>query len=173
MERRQAEKALYTIAEVRQRTGELRVYRASGSIVIAWGLVWLCGFGALQFFPRFAGIVWILGWIAAIGWTFTRPSGPGQGRALASWVLAVAFVGILLAALRADMPTAAMVAGLTLGAAYAALGIWGGRRFLALAAVVTVSTIIGWWIVPGWLNGLLAIGGGGALVAGGAWLLRP
>lgn len=173
MERRQAEDALDTIAQVRQRAGELRVYRATGSIVIAWGIVWLCGFGALQIFPSLAWAVWTAGWIGALGWTFTRPSGPEEGRAQATWVLAVFFVGLLLAALRADMPTAAMVAGLALGAAYAALGIWGGKRFLALAAVVTLATIVGWWIIPGWLYGLLAIGGGGALVAGGAWLLRP
>jgi hypothetical protein len=66
-----------------------------------------------------------------------------------------------------------MIFSLSLSAAYAILGIWSGKRFFLLGAVVLMSASVGWWVVPQWLFLALALGGGVALFVGGIWLRRP
>ena len=173
MDHHQARDSLRTIDTVRRQTFELRQYRHVGSIVVAWGLVWLAGFGALQFIPAVAGWVWPLGWVMALGWTATRPRREGDSRTLASWLVALGLIALLLLVVRADMPTAAMVFGLVLVASYLVMGIWAGRRFALLGALVLAAAAYGWWLVPEWFYAALAMGGGAALILGGLWLQRP
>lgn len=168
-----ARDGLRTIANARRKTAELRAYRDTGSVVTAWGVVWIVGYAAQQFLPGAAPLVWLAGWAGAIGWTATRPRSRGDMRALATWLVALAFVFTLLLVVRADVRTAAMVFGLVVAASYFALGIWAGARFAVLGAVVLLSACVGWWLTPQWLYLALALGGGLALVLGGLWLRRP
>lgn len=173
MDRREAEEGLTAIAAARRQAGELRAYRQTGSIFIAWGLVWLAGFAALQFFPEAAMVIWSLGWFGALAWTITRPRHAEDINASASWLVAVALVGLILVVTGADMRAAGMVSGLVLAAAATLLGIWVGRRYLVLSVMVLLAASIGWWFWPEQLYLMLALGGGGSLAAGGLWLRRP
>lgn len=173
MELENARENLRTIAAARRQTFELRNYRAAGSIVIAWGVVWLTGFGAQQFLPALAVWVWPVGWVLALAWTATRPRHDADSRSLATWLVALGFVALLLLVVGADVRTAAMVFGLVLAASYIVLGIWAGHRFALLGALVLVIACIGWWVAPGALFSALALGGGGALILRGWWLQRP
>lgn len=173
MDKNIASESLISIDNARNRAKELRGYRDLGSIVSLWGAVWLAGFGTQQFAPSIAPAVWLSGWLVALGWTFTRPRKAGQDQALASWCVAIAFVILLLTVIEADTATAAMICALALAAGYALLGIWIGKRFLALSSLVLAFACGGWWLAPGWLFGLLALGGGAGLMIGGSWLRRP
>ncbi len=173
MDDQKARESLDWIKVARRQTSELRNYRESGSIVTAWGFVWLTGFGGQQFIPAIAHWLWLIGWALALIWTATRPRRAYDNHALATWIVAVGFVLLLLLVIRADTRTAAMVFGMVLAASYAVIGIWAGRRFAFLAAIVLIISCLGWWLFPQWLFGLLAIGGGGALIVGGIWLRRP
>jgi hypothetical protein len=173
MDKKHAFEGLSDVEMARQKTAELRFYRGMGSIVCAWGVVWLFGFGAQSIYPSLAPMVWAAGWLGALAWTFTRPPKSHDIRALATWGVAVICLILILVVTRADQTTAAKIFGLALSAAYAVLGIWFGTRFLALAAVVLVSAGLGWWFVPQWLFFTLALGGGAALILGGLWLRRP
>jgi hypothetical protein len=173
MDKQQARDSLDVIFTARRRAGELRNYRDSGSIILVWGIAWLLGFGAQQFFVNAAPVIWIMAWVGALGWTITRPRNSNDGRTMATWLVALAFIFLLLAVTNADERLAGMIFGLVLAASYAALGIWAGKRFLALAAVVLVTACVSWWLYPQWLFGFLALGGGGGLIVGGAWLRRP
>lgn len=173
MDSTQARDDLEAIAVARRHASELRAYRQSGSILVAWGLVWLAGFGAQEFSPSNASTVWLLGWLGALGWTFTRPRQDGQGRVSASWLLAVSFAFSLIVISEADMRQAAMICGLLLSASASLLGIWVGKRFHVLAILVFAAAALGWWVFPAWLYLLLALGGGGGLALAGAWLQRP
>lgn len=173
MDKEQALESLNDVARVRQRTSELRNYRGMGSIVSAWGVVWLLGFGAQATFPAAAPYVWATGWLGAFTWILTRPPKPEDFRTLATWGVSVLFIVLVLVVAKANQTAAAMIFGLALSAAYAILGIWLGKRFFLLAAFVLVSAGLGWWLVPQWLFHALALGGGGALFLGGLWLRRP
>lgn len=173
MDTQRARESLRMIATVRRQTVELRNYRAAGSIVVVWGLVWLAGFGAQQFLPALAVWVWLVGWILALTWTATRPRHDGDWRSLATWLVALGSVGLLLMVVGADLRTAAMVFALVLAASYLVLGIWAGHRFALLGMLALITSCIGWWVAPAALFIALALGGGGALILGGLWLQRP
>jgi hypothetical protein len=173
MDKEHALEILNDVAIARQKTSELRNYRGMGSIISAWGVVWLLGFGAQSNFPAAAPYVWIVGWLGALVWTFTRPPKPEDLRALTTWVVAVLCICLILVVTKANQTTAAMIFGLALSAAYAILGVWSGKRFLVLAALVLSSACVGWWLVPQWLYLALALGGGVALILGGVWIRRP
>ena len=173
MDKEHALEILNDVAKARQKTSELRNYRGMGSIISAWGVVWLLGFGAQSIFPAAAPHVWIVGWLGALVWTFTRPPKPEDFRALATWVVAVLCICLILVVTKANQTTAAMIFGLALSAAYAILGVWSGKRFLVLAVLALSSACVGWWLVPQWLYLALALGGGVALILGGVWIRRP
>lgn len=173
MDRNLAQDSLRSVAAARRTTSELRAYREAGSVVAAWGLVWSAGYGTQQFAPSAASLVWMAGWVCAIAWMATRPRAHDDIRALATWIVMVAFVFAVLTVVRADTRTAAMVFGLVVAAGYIALGIWAGSRFAVLGAAVLLAACLGWWMVPQWLYLTLALGGGVALVVGGMWLQRP
>ncbi|GAA5045492.1 hypothetical protein GCM10023208_00030 [Erythrobacter westpacificensis] len=173
MDQEIARAGLDEVSAARRKSAELRGYREIGSIVSAWGAVWLSGFAAQQFLSERAELVWAFGWLFALGWTFTRPKRASDNRSFASWLIAVSFVVFLLAIIRPDVRTASMVCAIVLTASYALLGVWLGRRFLVLAAVVLIFACIGWWLLPGWLSLCLAFGGGASLIVGGFWIRRP
>lgn len=165
--------SLTEIADASRLAKQLRAYENLGPIVTVWGAVWMVGFGTQQAAPAAAPLVWIVGWIVGVGWSASRPRKPGEARAFASWCVAIALVALLLLATQASPQVAALTCGLVLAAAYALLGIWIGRRFLLLSALVLVSTCVGWWLTPQWQYGLLAMGGGAGLMIAGRWLARP
>lgn len=173
MNHQQAQESLASITSARRRAFELRNYRQGGSTVTAWGFVWLSGYGAQQFIPHIAPWIWLMGWVAALIWTLTRPRTEYDVQALATWGVVLAFIGLLLLVIGADARIAAMVFGLVLAASYAVLGIWAGKRFAPLGALALLTSCIGWWLVPQWFFMAMALGGGGALIVGGLWLRRP
>lgn len=173
MDHREAQESLASVTSARLKSFELQGYRQAGSVVAAWGLARLAGFGASQFAPQTAPWIWLIGWASALAWTITRPRAANDLRALATWAVAIVFVTLLLVVIRADLRTAGIVSGLALAASYTTLGIWIGRRFAVLGVLVFLSACIGWWLAPQWLFLALALGGGGALILGGIWLRRP
>lgn len=173
MDQRQAADAIKNIETTQQRTQTLRHYRDYGSVIMAWGVAWLVGFMTQQFAPDAAWLAWGAAWIGALGWTLTRPAGKSDQKALATWIICNACISLLLVLIEADFRTIAAVFAIGLTAAYAVMGVWAGRRFLALAALVLVSLLIGWWVVPDALFFALALGGGAGLVLGGLWLRQP
>lgn len=173
MDHQQAQESLASITSARRKAIELRNYRQAGSTVTAWGLVWLSGYSAQQFVPYAAPWIWLIGWVVALIWTLTRPRTTYDVQVLATWGVALAFMGLLMFAIQADARITAMLFGLVLAASYAVLGIWAGKRFASLGALALFTSCIGWWLVPQWLFIVLALGGGGALIAGGLWLRRP
>jgi hypothetical protein len=173
MDHTHARDSLDTISAAQRKAGELRNYRDAGSVVSAWGIVWFFGFNAQQFFAEAAPLVWVAGWVGAIGWTVTRPSRPFDMKANATSAVALVFVLLLLLAIQADMRTASMVFGLVVAASYAVLGIWTGMRFLFLGVIVLAAACASWWLMPQWLYLVLAVGGGVPLLIGGFWLRRP
>jgi len=173
MDTRQAQEGLASITNARRKTIELRHYRQAGSIVTAWGLVWLSGYAAQQFVPNLAPWVWVICWAAALGWTLTRPRSEYDAQSLATWAVAAVFISLLIFVVKADLRTIAMLNGLVLSASYAVIGIWAGKRFALLAALALLTSATGWWLVPQWFFVILAVGGGGTLLVGGLWLRRP
>ena len=173
MKETEAKDALDAIQHARQQTSELMGYQVSGSVVAAWGVAWIIGFSAMQFVPQSAPWVWGLCWIAALGWTATRPRAPNDTRVLATWAVAVCYVGLITAMVEADFREASVIIAIAVASGYTIAGLWAGWRFACLGVLVTVSAVVGWWYFPQFLFLSLGLGGGTALLLGGLWLKRP
>jgi hypothetical protein len=173
MKETEAKDALDAIQHARQQTSELMGYQVSGSVVAAWGVAWIIGFSAMQFAPQSAAWVWSLCWIAALGWTATRPRAPNDTRVLATWAVAVCNVGLITAMFEADVREVSVTIAIAVASGYTIAGLWAGWRFAFLGGLVMVSATVGWWLLPEFLFLSLGLGGGTALLLGGLWLKRP
>lgn len=173
MDHRQAADAIKNIETAQRRTATLRHYRDYSSVVVAWGIAWLIGFTAQQCVQGSAWLAWIAVWLGALVWTLTRPARQSDYKAFATWAISNACIILLLILIEADFRTVAAIFAVALAGAYGVMGIWVGRRFLALGVLVFASLLIGWWVFPGALFISLALGGGAGLVIGGLWLRQP
>lgn len=173
MDSGQASEALDTVRQAAGHAARLRHYRGQGPVLVAWGIVWLIAFTTTQFAPDASAPVWLVGWIAALGYTFTRPRTPNDARMTATWLIAAGFVASIVALHGSDQREAAMIFALALGAAQLAIGVWIGARFALLGGATIAVAAAGWWLAPDWLFLTLGLGGGSALIAFGLWLQRP
>ena len=173
MDIQEAQSSIQEISSAKRKAAELINYRDSGSVISVWGVIWLTGFTVQQFYPSLASLVWAIGWVGAIGWTMTRPKRPGDGKAMITWFIVVAYITLLLIIISADARTISVIFAVVLSASYAVMGVWLGKRFFLLAGIVAMTICLGWWWVSDWLYAVLAFGGGGALIAGGLWLKQP
>lgn len=167
-----ARAALHAAEQSRRRAIELGGYARAGSILIAWGLVWLVGNLASQFRPDIAMWCWPIGIAGAVLWTIVRGERPTDWRVFATVTTAFAFLVLVLAITGGGHREQNAITALLVAASYITLGIWSGARFAWLGIALAVIVCIGWFIAPAWFYLWLGLGGGGALLLGGLWLRR-
>jgi hypothetical protein len=198
--KQEAADSLDQIEDAISRTQNAIGQGASGGILILWGIIWALGFSADQFAPRMAQTFWpflIAGGMLA-AW-LCRPRSKSRARSLIGariglfWLVlfayAVLWFFLLHSESRPGQPGLHFEAlnghegeavEQQLGAffatvpmfAYVAGGIWLGRFFVWLGAVVTALTIAGYCLMPDWFNLWMAITGGGSLVVAGLYIRR-
>ena len=172
--------ALHDVERAEARSLDARVYRTSGIQLIGWGVVWMVGYGLGGLQPRWAGVAWPLLLLAGVVFSFMAVRlRVNSGRASVGWRWAVTGLGICLffmgtyAVFPLSSPaSAAAFPALVVAFAYAVLGGWRFTRFLLIAAAVFILTMVGVFYLRDVLDYWLAVVGGGALVLGGAWLMR-
>ena len=181
----EAANSLKEIERTGRRSASAYGYAHSSPFFVMWGVIWMIGYSASDFFPHQAGSIWIALTVAgaagsmAIGRTRGRASGvarPGHGRETGWRVLATFLViGFFIAAAFAVMGrvTPAQQAAfvpLVVALFYALLGVWKGVRFLIAGAVIAALTLGGFfWLHEHFMLWMAAVGGG-ALVLAGLWL---
>jgi hypothetical protein len=171
--------ALDNVERAETRSLDARIYRTSGLQLIGWGVVWLIGYGLTGLQPRWAAVVWPVLILAGCLFSFAvvrRRSGRGWRT---GWRWAVNSLSVLLFFIGAyaifDVVSAAAQAAfpaLVLAFVYAVVGGSRFNRFLLIGAAVFALTMVGFFYLRGVLDYWLAVVGGGALVLGGAWLMR-
>lgn len=171
--------ALHDVERAEARSLDARVYRTSGIQLVGWGVVWLIGYGLTGLRPNWADIVWPVLILAGVLFSFAvvRLRG-GKGRS-AGWRWAVNALSIVLffggsyAVFGVTSPAAeAAFPALVLAFVYAVVSGARFTRFLLIAAALFALTLIGFVYLRAVLDYWLAVVGGGALVLGGAWLMR-
>ncbi len=166
-------------------------------LFILWGIIWVIGFTATQFFPAWAFRLWLgldLAGIAGsvlLGSSFRQA--PVKGLNLGLGLISLAWLallgyGALWAALLGPWElshgSAWAVQGPLLGrklAAFAAtvcmfgyvvMGLWLGRFLLWLGLLVTAATVLGYYFAGDYFFIWMAFTGGGSLIAAGVLIRK-
>jgi hypothetical protein len=182
-----AARALGEVESAQGRALRANAYAQASPFFIIWGLVWLAADLASQFAPGFAyawAIATAFGVVAHLVVSIRQrsqvsPSAfPAAARFLlwrnfATFLLMVVFFGALFVVIRpTTIREVHSVYGLVFGFLYAAVGLWVGRRVLALGLALTVLTMVGYFAVGGWYLLYMGVVTGGAFILGGLWMRR-
>lgn len=191
--KQEARESLDQIQSVIDQTRKAIAYSGASSMLVLWGLIWVIGFSSSQFFLRWTGFVWmgliicgsIGSWILGARQhpAFSRSSNhrrigifwltlfayavlwllllhPTQLPAGAEWVHYQPINDRQVCAFFTTVPMFAYVVG----------GLWLGRFFVWLGALVTVLTLLGFYFLPTWFYLWMALTGGGSLLVAGLYI---
>jgi len=164
--------------------------RQSSHIVLAWGVTYLVAPLCVHFWPQFGMIALNLLVLAAIGLTIyitsrnSPVSGPNVRRFGAVWGIVYGFGSLwflMLSPLGSRQPNATWFIapeqmwayGVTLAMfIYVVMGLWVGRFYVVLGAIVTLATTIGLFCLNEWYWVWCSLTGGGAMIAAGLYLRK-
>lgn len=174
----EARDALNDVAAAEARTRMFRSYRISSPHLILWGVIWMIGYsvGGVAS-PKWINITWAiliaLGFLGGI-W-FTRRAGAGNSAARRGliWLPIVLFV---ISTYTLMQPTLKIqfeaFPALCTAAAYAFMGLFRAPAYLWLACLIYAIILIGYFFLQPIFPYLMALAGGGSLIASGIWLGR-
>ena len=191
------DEARASLAEIRDVTWHTRRaigQGASSSILIVWGVIWMIGYSASQFVPQYSGLIWlplitvgaISSWICGSRKRSSISDANGS-RIGIFWLVLFAYAALWMVLLHPhQLPSGVEWANYQpmndrqAGAFYATVpmfayvvgGLWLGRFFVWLGSIVTVLTVIGFFLLPGYFCIWMAFTGGGSLVVSGLYIRR-
>jgi hypothetical protein len=175
----EARAALSDIEEMVRRVRQSQTYDLASLIMILWGVLVFAANIVNWLWPQLGNEIWIgtniVGALATLAIVYSRT---GDHRfdikMLVVYVLFFAFGYLCTKVLGHFTPR-------QLGAFwpiyfmlfYAIAGLWFGYAFIAIALVITVLTLIGYFYIVGWAFLLwMAFVNGGGLILGGLWMRR-
>lgn len=190
--KQEAQESLKDIESVTEQTRKAIAYGASSSMLILWGVIWMIGYSVTQFYPAYAGLAWmpLVAFGAISCWvlgarTHSSFQSANAGRIGAFWLVLFAYATVWLLLLHPtnlpsgaewahyqpinDRQISAFFATVPMFA-YVVGGIWFGRFFVWLGALVTVLTLLGFYFLTGWFQLWMAIVGGGSLIVAGLYI---
>jgi hypothetical protein len=146
--------------------------------LILWGLIWMAGFGLSQFTSWHPGWIWLplsLGGMLMsvwIGWRKAQAvSSPVLGRIFWSFVALLLFAIIWAVLLHPfNHRNFAVYLATVFMLGYVTGGLWFGRFFVFLGMFVTGAALAGVFVAPQWIDALMAVLGGGALLGSGIYI---
>jgi hypothetical protein len=189
------EEASVSLAEIDRTTQRIRNALASGTaapLLILWGAIWVVGYSGQQFLPHSSQATWAVliafGTIASLLSGFRQapvknPSFSLMGRFGLAWLMLFAY-GFLWATFLGPWETPHGAYGALLDRklaaftcticmfAYVIMGLWLGRFLLYLGALVTLTTLVGYFFVPTYFYAWMAVTGGGSLMATGLFIRK-
>ncbi|MGC1107688.1 MAG: hypothetical protein WA876_14235 [Candidatus Acidiferrales bacterium] len=177
----EAATALKEIARAEQHSGQAYHYQKASAHLFLWGAIWIVGYAATYFRPRWYGI-WLILTVAGIIGSFWISWRAAAGRSQSSfgWRYAASFIAVFLfiEALFAILPPKSGLQvdaffPLLVALCYVLLGLWmRATRMAVLGVALGALTVGGYFWLPQhfllWMAGV----GGGALILGGFWLRK-
>jgi hypothetical protein len=191
--KQEAQDSLNEIQDVIAQTRRTIGMGPTGIILILWGLIWVAGYSCSQFSPGYARMAWpvliMTGSISsAVAGSRNRNSvrSSNGGRIGIFWLVLFAYAILWMILLHPQLPSGAEWVNYQpmndrqVGAffatvpmfAYVVGGLWLGRFFVWLGAIVTALTVAGFFLLPGWFNLWMAFTGGGSLIVAGLFIRK-
>jgi len=182
----QAAESLKEIDRTQRRSGEARRYAHSSPAFILWGVIWMVGYTATDFYPHHSGALWaflmLVGFAGqlGIGWQRARAGEPHPGmnryaglRMLASFIAIGCFVTATYAVFgHVGWKQQASFVPLLASLFYVLIGLWAGMRFVITGIAVAALTLGGFFYLPAHFLLWMAAVGGGALILAGLWMRK-
>jgi hypothetical protein len=168
------------LSQVRHRTRRALLATHVADHLIVWGCAWLVGFGLTAATAWSPTAIWLPVVVAGVACSVAVGQrarqvveSPDAGRIFRFFGVLAAFAVVWAALLHPfnERHLGAYVATVFMFA-YVAGGLWFGRFFVILGAGVTLLALVGALVVPAWLDVLMAVGGGGALILAGLHIRR-
>ena len=177
--------SLGLIKDTASRTHKVLAADYAGNLLILWGLISMAGFSAVEVFGHRGG--YIFGLLDGVGvlvtlficrrWPLGR-SVQGAGslqiarRILVFWLILSAYAVLWMLLLR---PATGMQVGAFLVTVamlgWVVIGLWTGSLFMLwLGLAVTVLTLFGFYLIPGWFNLWMALTVGGTSLGAGLYV---
>jgi hypothetical protein len=184
----EAHQTLVEIDSVIFQTQRALAQSGAGKMLILWGLIWVIGYSTTQFFPAWQGRQWLP--LVLIGTITSMIAGArsrgeradkSQGRRIGIfWLVLFLYAFLWIMLLHPAAPVAGEDWARQTGAffatvpmfAYIVCGLWLGRFFVWLGAIVTLLTIAGFYLLPHWFSLWMAITGGGSLIVAGLFIRK-
>jgi hypothetical protein len=192
--RDEARVALAEVSKVIDQTRLALAHGPAAPILILWGAIWVIADCTTQFYPVAMQWLWVPLDVIGIGgsWWFSarhrfKVKRPGHWRFGAAWGILFFYAYLWIFMLKqtpwprtneqwvAFEPT---YRGLTAYAhtipmfAYVIMGLWFGRFFIILGALVTALIVLGLCFIPNYFYLWLAITGGGSLIISGVFIRK-
>lgn len=177
----EAAASLDAIASVEERTRERLGYERTSTTIIFWGVLFAAGYLLTYLEPRLANTGWVVISIVNLAGTFiiqrrrgAAPQARRVGRFLSYGNLAVWIYGNVMVVLLSPMSGRQLSAFWpTLGMlAFVLAGLFFGRFYIYCAALVTATTVAGYFWAGEWYPLWMALMYGCVLIAAGLWLRR-
>jgi hypothetical protein len=163
-------------------------------LLILWGIIWVIGYSGTQFYPRYAGFLWLglitigsaFSWVAGVRFQ-TPVRSPSDAKIGFFWLILFGYAIVWLFLLGGNslpkgeewlrrhplqsQQISAYFATIPMFA-YVVGGLWLGRFFIYLGLIVTALTLVGYMFLPDWFNLWMAITGGGSLIIAGLFIRK-
>lgn len=177
----QAADALKQADAAEKRSAQAYMYQRCAPYLFLWGVIWILGYGATDFWPRYAGWIWMSLVLAAlaISMAIGRAAAPDRLGPKSNWRYALLFTAVW-AFFASTYAVMAPVSGMQQGAfpplvvafLYIAVGLWSGPRLVTAGLVVGALTLGGYFYLPQHFLLWEGLVGGGALILAGFWFRR-
>ena len=182
--RGEAETALRDVGRTHEHSLLLFGYGLASPHLLLWGVLWVIAGTVGAVSPDTAGIAWLIVdtvGISASGYLVVRSARRYSGERIRIQGLRYAATIVVLAAFVAmTLMIFAPVSGaevqlfitMLIAAIYMIAGIWIGRRFAVVGAMLATLAAGAFRLAPAHLPLIVSILGGGALILGGLWMRR-
>lgn len=181
---KEAAETLSDVERAARRSARAYSYNRSSPHLIIWGLCWVIGYAGTYFFLPQTNLVWAATIVAGmVASTITgkvmhtscdAKAGARHGLRMFGLIgIAAVFMGAtyaIMGPLHGLQPAA--FPALLVAAAYCAVGLWLGTRYLILGALVFALTLAGYFYLPQYYLLWMGFVGGGALILTGLWFRK-
>ncbi len=176
----EAAESLSQAEQAGRRSAQAYFYHRSSPHLIMWGLIWVIGYGGCQFFPAYSNWIWgplilcgVTGGVL-LGRSADRGDVPCQRQytwrmiALAGLIVFFVFATYVIMSPAHGVQYATYPALIT-GAAYTAVGLWVGMRYVVTGVLVMALALFGFYYLQEYIALWLAFVGGGSMILAGIW----
>jgi hypothetical protein len=177
----EAQTYLQIIEEVQCQARKALAHGGGPFFMMIWGLVWFVGYLGNQFLPsQTAGMLWFGAGMAGMtasfftGWWISRQlRRPGHDARIGlfwlAWLIYTSLI-IGISGAFSDLTLMSVLIAIMAMFGYVVMGLWLWKPLAGVGILVTILAVAAYLLLPGYVNLIMAILGGGVLFISGLYI---